>query len=129
MAIFNLFSKRQKKLRGDTPDVFTYEELPEPLRVQIIHIWREVIGDENDYHTPSLGTRRAYQLVVETLCREYGVFRLPGAKAHGDRSYHSELWAFLLQEEDYERILDAIELTFRLIDNFTRKWEFLRRDC
>ena len=32
MAIFDLFSKRQKALRGDVPDVYTYDDLPNSLR-------------------------------------------------------------------------------------------------
>jgi len=40
MAILELFSKRQKKLRGEVPDVYQYTDIPNPLRVQIIHIIR-----------------------------------------------------------------------------------------
>lgn len=39
--IFDLFSKRQKKLRGDVPDVYVYDNIPNALRVQIIHIWSD----------------------------------------------------------------------------------------
>ena len=34
MAIFDLFSKRQRALRCDVPDVYTYSDLPNALRVQ-----------------------------------------------------------------------------------------------
>lgn len=37
--IFDLFSKRQKKLKGDVPDVYVYDNIPNALRVQIINIW------------------------------------------------------------------------------------------
>ena len=40
----DLYSYRKKVAEGDTPDVFTYDNLPKPLRIQIIHIWREAIG-------------------------------------------------------------------------------------
>ena len=43
MGIFDLFSKRQKRLRGEAPDVYTYDEIPEPLRVQIVHIFRDIL--------------------------------------------------------------------------------------
>jgi hypothetical protein len=46
MAIFELFSKRQKRLRGETPDVFSYDGIPQSLRIQIIHIWRDAIGKD-----------------------------------------------------------------------------------
>ena len=48
MAIFDLFSKRQKKLRGEAPDVYSYDEIPNALRVQIVHIWQDVLGNNQD---------------------------------------------------------------------------------
>jgi len=44
MATYSLFSKRQKKLRGEFPDVYQYEEIPQEFRVQIIHIIQDTIG-------------------------------------------------------------------------------------
>lgn len=126
MAIFDLFSKRQKQLRGDVPDVYIYNDLPQPLRVQIIHIWTDVLGKGEQYWEGMV--KDAYEFIVNTLCREYGVFRLPGAKEYGDRDYIAELANFLLQESDSEKVLDAVELSFRVIDQYTRDWEYLRRN-
>ncbi len=44
MAVLELFSTRQKRVRGEMPDVYRYDELPNPLRVQIVHLWREGFG-------------------------------------------------------------------------------------
>jgi hypothetical protein len=75
MSVLDIFSKRQKKLRGDVPDVYTYDTIPQPLRVQIIHIWRETLGDEaRSGHWR--GVMWAYRMIVDTLCKEYGVFKL-----------------------------------------------------
>ena len=41
MSIFELFSKRQKKLRGEVSDVYQYENIPNQLRVQVIHIVKD----------------------------------------------------------------------------------------
>lgn len=120
MSTFDLYSKRQKELRGEVPDVYTYESIPQPLKVQIVHIWRDALGHESEYHNSHVGTYRAYKFIVETLCREYGVFSLPGAKDYGDRNYLSELSNFFLQQQDVEKALDAIELSFRYIDGRTR---------
>ena len=129
MSILDIFSKRQKKLRGDVPDVYTYDSIPEPLKVQIIHIWREQIGDEDDYRASygGGGTYGAYKYIVEKLCREYGVFSLPGSKSYSDRNFLSELATFLLQEQDPEKALDAIELSFRIIDRLTRNYHYKDR--
>ena len=42
MKIYELFSKRQKRMRGEVPDVYQYETIPPELRVQIVHIWNDV---------------------------------------------------------------------------------------
>ena len=83
MSIFDLFSKRQKALRGDVPDVYSYDAIPQPMKVQIVHIWNDTLGDGSEYYSSSLGTKEAYKFIVETLCREYGVFSLGGTI--GDR--------------------------------------------
>jgi hypothetical protein len=130
MGVFDLFSKRQKKLRGDVPDVYTYDKIPQPLRVQIVHIWRDTLGDESEYHDEfrGRGVRNAYQFIVETLCREYGVFFLPGSETHGIRNYLTELANFMLKVEDPEKALDAIDLSFRVIDGMVRRHGYLNRD-
>ena len=136
MPIFDIFSKRQKKHRGEVPDVYVYDELPGPLRVQIVHIWRDTLGNEaqyteeyNEYHYRSV--REAYRFIVNTLCHEYGVFTLPGTmERYGDGNYVEELRDFFLQEEDVEKALDAVELSFLTIDRFTRSRDYLgRRDA
>ena len=63
MGIFDLFSKRQKRIRGDVPDVYTYDTLPNPLRVQIIHIWSDTIGQGDQYWNYD-GVKQAYKIVV-----------------------------------------------------------------
>ena len=127
MSIFNIFSKRQKKLRGDVPDVYTYDKIPQPLKVQIIHIWGDVLGNADNYRVEHVGTYRTYKSIVETLCREYGVFSLPGEGNYGNRNYFNELVNFLLQQQDAEKALDAIELSFCCIDRITRSHNYLYR--
>ena len=129
MAISDIFSKRQKKLRGDTPDVYVYDEMPNPLRVQIVHIWTDALGDPQRpdpyYHRRISGT---YEEIVNILCREYGVFTLPGPEEHyGNRDYFGEFRNFFLQEEDVEKTLDAVELSFLVIDSTTREYDYLGR--
>lgn len=125
MTTFDLFSKRQKRLRGDLPDVYTYDDIPNPLRVQIVHIWTDTMGDRSLQYLQKV--REAYELIVNTLCREYGVFRLPGEKGYGNRDYMNELCNFFLQVKDIEMALDVVELSFKVIDHLTRDWSYLNR--
>lgn len=122
MAIFDLFSKRQKRDRGQVPDVYSYDAIPNPLRVQIVHIWQETLGNSTDYDHGYNGTPRAYEFIVKTLCREYGLFELPGSENLGHKTYLSSLANFILKEKDYEKVLDVIELSFKVIDAATREY-------
>jgi hypothetical protein len=127
LTVFDLFSKRQKRLRGDVPDVYVYDKIPQALRVQVVHIWRDALGNTDEYRQGYNGVYEGYKLIVDTLCREYGVFRLPPADAYGDQDYFAELANFLLGVPEAEKALDAIELSVRYIDRVTRRFEYLRR--
>jgi hypothetical protein len=127
MGVLDLFSKRQKRRRGDTPDVYVYDSLPDALRTQIIHIWNDSLGDEQDYAGGYHGSRSAYQFIVDSLCREYGVFVLPGVDQYDARDFRQHLAAFFLKVSDYEKALDAVELSFRYIDRVTRDYDYLSR--
>ena len=50
MPIVDLYSKRQKRLRGEVPDVLTYDKIPQILRVQIIHIWDDFINYDDTFY-------------------------------------------------------------------------------
>jgi len=119
MAIFDLYSKRQKRSRGEVSDVFIYDEIPQSLRVQIIHIWDDCLGNAYQYLNNS-STFKTYEFIADSLCREYGLFRLHG-KDYEDRHHQNELANFLLQERDPEKVLDTIGLSFRVIDRLVRQ--------
>lgn len=126
MEIFDLFSKRQRRLRGDVPDVYVYDDLPQELRTQIVYIWDDALGDDSQYF--DINVREAYSLIVNILCREYGLFKLPsGLKTYSHRNYKKELVDFLFFEQNIERLLDAVELSFSLINRTTRSWSYLHR--
>ena len=53
MSVFELFSKRQKKLRGEYPDVYQYDNIDEKFRVRVVHIIKDTIGIEGKYGGPA----------------------------------------------------------------------------
>jgi hypothetical protein len=123
MGVHDLYSKRQARLRGDVPDIYVYDDMPEQLRVQIVHILHEAIGKEQcDFQGKLTDIGRWYQTVVRALRKEYGVFVLPGWEEHYQTNYVQELSNFILTEPECERILDAVELSFRLIDRIIRNY-------
>jgi len=113
MAIFDLFSKRQKRLRGEVPDIYSYDNIPQTLRVQIVHIIRDAIGTDSFGNDAS----KAYEFIKETLCREYGLFQL------GDgyrESNQEQVFNFLLLTIATEKIIDVVELAFKYIDQIIK---------
>ncbi|WP_074975357.1 STM4504/CBY_0614 family protein [Nitrosospira multiformis] len=128
MSVIDLFSHRQKELRGEVPDVYVYDDLPRPLRVQIVHILRRTLGDEKYFRQESSNVRDAYTAIVDILCREYGVFNLAPSSYHGEREHISEFFNFILDEFDCEKVLDGVELAFRLINKVVRDYEYLSRE-
>jgi len=122
LSVFETFSKRQKRLRGENPDIYRYDAMPEQLRVQIVHIWHYALGDGEAFQDRfGANVRQAYRFIVETLRREFGVFGLVDPGNQQPRHHLEELVRFLLLERDVERVLDAIEVSFRVINGFTRR--------
>lgn len=113
--LFDLFSKRRKKERGDYPDVYQYEDIPTPFRVQIVHMLQEAFTSDGRAFTNRAAQR--IKDINKALCREYGIFKLAREYDEG----FEELANFLLQTKDYEQALDVIELTFRFIDYSIRQ--------
>lgn len=112
MAVFDLFSKRQKRARGEVPEVFTYDEIPEQFRVQIIHIIQDAIG--KDYRYERYYAKNAYKLINDILCREYGLFEL----SKYSNSVQESIFNFFLACEENDQVLDVIELSFKIINTY-----------
>ena len=133
MRIFNIFSKRQKALRGDVPDVYCYDRLPPRLRHQILHIITDALGTREQYEMANpLGhsyphIRAVYDFIADTLCREHGFPKLP-VEYPGHKSKMLDLLNFFLQVENFEQAIDVVEIAFRLISSRDRELEYLNRD-
>jgi hypothetical protein len=108
MTITNLFSKRQKKLRTEVPDVYRYDEIPQPLRVQVVHILRDLFGFPRNYDMN--GCRKTFEEINALLCREYGVFRL---SQNLNDTVDTQVVDFMLNRADHEQVIDAIEVSLR----------------
>jgi hypothetical protein len=116
MAVFDLFSKRQKKLRGEIPDVYRYDDIPSPLRIQIAHIMNDAMGNQR-----SEQILNSYQFIHDTLCREYGKFSLSDEASFRGIEYLEDVINFMLKNNDVEQVIDVVELGFWLIDTYHRK--------
>ncbi len=126
MVIFETYWKRQKKLRGELPDVYTYDEIPDALRVQIVQITMEAIGDKNSYYTSrySDNIQHAYKKIVVILQKELGVFRLPHLSNHYEDCLAIELGEYILREQSVEHILSAIEIICHVIEDIVSQFGY-----
>lgn len=113
--LFNLYSKRKKKERGEYPDVYQYEDIQHTFRVQLVQMLREAFARKNGYFSDKANS--TIKDINNVLCREYGVFRLAGEHDKG----FDELSKFILQATEHEKVLDVIELTFKYIDKVIRR--------
>lgn len=118
MAVHDLFSKRQRAARGDVPDVYRYDEIPESLRVQIIHILGDAVG-ENAYSRDRIS--ELFQNVHDALIREYGLMRLTNATG-----WKSSVFKFILETPDYEKVLDTLETALLYIGAVVTETNWLR---
>ncbi|MDO8431938.1 MAG: hypothetical protein Q7S58_05945 [Candidatus Binatus sp.] len=127
MSVQDLFSRRKRRAeQAGQPEVYQYDALPNPLRIQIIHIWRAAIGryanpDPYGWQPDPPNSNDLWHEIESVLSKEKGVFRL----ATGDNSL-ARCSNYLL-DAPIEDALDVIELTFRIIWNFANlddyKWQ------
>ncbi|MGG9998960.1 STM4504/CBY_0614 family protein [Pseudovibrio ascidiaceicola] len=124
MAVSDVFWKRQKRLRGEMPDIYVYDAIPEGLRVQIVQIMVENLGTSDELYSRVYGARikSLYESIVSKLTREMGVFHLPPASRSGLPNI--ELTNYLLTEERAEYFLSAVELICKAISRVTSKFEY-----
>ena len=117
MGVIDLFSKRQKRARGEVPDVFSYDPIPRGLRVQVIHIWADAFGRDGYGQATR---KRMFEYMQKILVREYGRFTLTNHPS----SSEDDLTDFLLSGADTDQALDVIELTFKVICSLTVEYRY-----
>src|SRR5580704_5989203 len=113
MTIADLFSKRQQKTRPEVPDVREYVRMPGSLRIQIAHILRDLFGHRVTYDLNCCV--EAFGEIEQTLCGEYGLCILPTKPTDLTTTPDVRVIDFLLHEGDQEKVLDLVEVSFRLL--------------
>ena len=112
---FEFYSYRKRAAEGKLSDVLIYDELPNALRTQIIHIWDDAIGPYSTFPLLDPHERgynnEPWERIHRTVAKAHGVLNLAEGKDPADRCVN-----FLLQTASLDRVLDLIELTFRYID-------------
>jgi hypothetical protein len=119
MKVFDIYSKRQKKL----PDVYQYDNIPEHLRIQIVHIIKDLIdlcGKDK--------SEKVFLHIDNMICREHGRLSLVSDFSLALRpdivqynmKYTKGVLNFIL-EAKVEQVLDSVELTFNFFEELYNK--------
>ncbi|MFC5864830.1 STM4504/CBY_0614 family protein [Acidicapsa dinghuensis] len=114
MAIYDTYSRRQKRLNQTKPDVFVYDELPPPLRVQISKIWENLLLSIQR----ATGERMSVfaGLVRETILMERGIFGL----TNYDHDSTASVVDYFINAKS-EDAIDALEIMFaRVLDGLSQ---------
>lgn len=118
--VYETYSKRQKRLRGETLDFYVYDKFPNEFKVQVVYLWNIALGREEE----SSNVSDTYKMIAHTLREEYGCFEL--VRGGSRMTDARDLQGFLFQEDDHTKILDVIELSFRVINVRGRDWNYRR---
>lgn len=117
MVLFPSFSRRRREQSQATPDVYLYDQLPERLRVQIVHIWSDAFGR---WGSSVHGPNQVYEEIVKQSRKELGRFQLCVNPHPGN--FESELVHWFMTEKNIDSLLDVIEYSFsiglRFVDSY-----------
>jgi hypothetical protein len=106
MSVFEVFSARKRKTeRGTALDVYTYDTIPEKLRVQFKHVLWDAFG--NGYSTES---QKLWARLEHTMARSEGVVRL---YENGTPKQQCERY---LENSTADQTLDLIEIASRMME-------------
>ena len=118
MGFFELRSKREKAhQKAGQEDVFQYDELPDPFRIQVIYIWNESLGHwENsiNLYGTSYGhfPNQLWSHIYKHFAKEKGLFKLVDEGGNPNTQC-----CHYLMRASTEDALDLIEFTFGLIES------------
>jgi hypothetical protein len=115
-VIRETFSKRQERLaKARQQDVYQYDVLPQPFRVQVAHMLNGSIGNyyRDNYET---GSAPIWKDIKKSLCKEHGLFSLNNERY---TTPQQECTDYVLNAGT-DKALDAIEFCFQAIDGTVR---------
>lgn len=120
MAVIDLYSKRTKN-SNDSSDIYQYDSISDTLKAQIAYIWDDMLGNRDDFQSKNRlpgNTHNSYMIykdIVTSLRREYGLRSALSGRTLILSEYYNDLHSYFSEENNIEKILDVIDLIFRVI--------------
>ncbi|MBU2536563.1 MAG: hypothetical protein KKD83_10445 [Chloroflexi bacterium] len=125
MGVLDIYSKRKRLLeKAGQPDVYTYNDLPDGLRVQVIHIWRDTLGRYKPHYNDDAIPNKNWVWIHDKFCRELGLLTLDPPR---DNAFN-KCCEYILHESDVDNVLSLIELSFSFIDLVWRDRFYIYKD-
>ena len=107
MPVYNTFAKRKRQAENaGKPVIYTYDHLPQPMRVQVSRILKAAIGDLEVISSNIEMCENIWKHVHDTLAQEMGVIEL----SHDYEDGMDACLSFVLEEENTDEVLSLIEL-------------------
>ena len=113
MPLQELFSKlKDKRAKAGQPVIFTYDEIPEKLKNQVVHIWKDAIGPYGDY---SAG-KQVWDTLHDFVSRELGIPSLGSSRNPAENCLE------FLYNQDTDQVLDIIQASFNATEHYFGKY-------
>ena len=114
------WSRRKRLSQSNGQDVYQYDVIPLPVRIQVVQILRDGLGGY--YHPYRVDhIRRCYNFIVRFLRSEFGVHSLT---AFDGEDLSEVLFRWFQEVEGIDRWLDGLEASLRIIDDHVRRnWD------
>jgi hypothetical protein len=139
MALFDLFSRKKREAERESPDVFRYDDVPNSLRIQLLHALddaRKRIYSRTIPAYIAIGTEGTdvFAEACLVLRREFGLVKLievrRRVRAMTDtqtKELCDEFTAFF-ENCETEQVLDAVQVVMLLVEEGTRN-RLLDHEC
>jgi hypothetical protein len=117
MSLPSTYSRRKRQAAGSTIDVYNYAQIPNKVRVQVVHVLTEALGG---YRVTRDGAnlKENYDIIVKQLRKEFGVHSLTKSFTLDSQQ---ELFSWLQEETEIDHWLDGLEICLRVIDILIRR--------
>lgn len=112
MPIYDIYSKRLKKIEGKVPEIYIYDDVPSKFREQVWYIFQDSSNNAT--------INKYCKFVINILCREYEL-RSIGASSYGYSDYTYILRDFFSSKIEIPCVLDIIELIGRFVEHQENK--------
>jgi hypothetical protein len=121
VGILDVFSKRNTP----PPDVYSYDELPNKLRVQIVHLLEGAMGRE---WSPGNFDGDGWAVLAKSIAREHGLLEIPSTRSRYSGANHfTDCMNYILQA-DAPLALDLVEVAIRVLDQKLRDNPYHQRE-